>query len=66
MLILETPLRRFSNRIGVSPIRQPTIMAPEENLLLEGIAARPDLVEVDLGQFTHAVAAVRAAVVLGS
>ena len=26
MLILETPARRFSNRIGVSPIRQPTVL----------------------------------------
>ena len=25
MLIFDTPARRFSNRIGVSPIRQPTV-----------------------------------------
>ena len=25
MLIFELPARRFSNRIGVSPIRQPTV-----------------------------------------
>ena len=64
MLIFETPARRFSKRIGVSPIRQPTRLAPEEDLLLERVAPRPDPVEVDLGQLADAVAAERAAVVL--
>src|SRR5262249_27768854 len=38
-------------------------LTPEEDLLLEGIAARPNLVEVDLGQLADAVAAEGPAVI---
>ncbi len=38
-------------------------LAPEQDLFLERVASRPDPIEVDLGQFAHAIAAECAAVV---
>ena len=61
---LLAPARRFSKMIGVLAELAPGLVAAEQHLLLERVAARPHPVESRFAQLAHAVAAVRAAGVL--